>query len=181
MTIKKASFCSYPKQSGFILAYVMLAVALLTLTMAALSYMNRGMASKTYMDKTKTKVAGQMDTIRSRILLCALTHPNGDNGTTFNISFPGGTAKPLKDLTCPGAPGPNQSIWTGSGGTFLPTPVSGFGSGWLYTNDATGVRLILQSQGGALDNNVLTTIAEKYTTSEATYAAGVLTLWIKTS
>lgn len=165
------------KQKGFMLAYVMLMIAVVTIAMSGIAFMNKGMASKTYMDDAKNAIQSQVGTIRGQILLCGLLYSSGNNATTFNIKYPGGTAVNVSALTCPGSPSANKSLWTGGNGTFLSPVPSGF-TGWLYTNDAAGIKIVLTSNGGALENNVLTSVAAKFSSTEATLVGNVMTIWI---
>lgn len=166
-----------PKQQGFMLAYIMLLIALATVAMSGFSFMNKGVAGKTYMDDTQNAIIGQIETIRGQILLCGLVYPTGNNATTFNIKYPGGSAVNVSTLTCPGNPAANKSLWTGNDGTFLPAVPSGF-TGWIYTNDATGIKLVITSNAGTLANNVLANVAAKFIAAESTFAANALTVWI---
>ncbi|ABD72079.1 hypothetical protein Rfer_4393 (plasmid) [Rhodoferax ferrireducens T118] len=165
------------KQKGFMLAYVMLMIAVVSIAMSGIAFMNKGMASKSYMDDAKNVIQSQVGTIRGQILLCGLLYPSGNNATTFNIKYPGGSAVNVSALTCPGSPAANKSLWTGGNGTFLSPVPSGF-TGWVYTNDAAGIKVVLTSNGGVLENNVLTSVAAKFTSVEANIVGNVMTIWI---
>lgn len=157
----------------------MLTVVLALIGIAARVYseMNKGHAEKAYMNDTKNAIQSQVDTVRGQILLCGLLYPSGNNATAFNVKYPGGNAVNVSTLACPGNPASNKSIWTGNDGTFLPVVPGGF-SGWLYTNDATGIRVAITSDGGVLANNVLANVAAKFSPAEATYSMNTLTVWI---
>ena len=127
--------------------------------------------------QNQNEVLNQSRYISNRLRQCVILYPSGNNGTGFYAKYPGATVPAaVSALTCPGQPAPNN-LWTGKGGSYPPRPIAGFPA-WLYQNDASGVRIMI-SAGSNPDNvTVLQNVASKFSAAEASYSAGVLTVFV---
>lgn len=164
------------RQGGFI-AYVVAACALLAVLGAATIQVARKSTMGTYVFDTTNSVYAAASLITTKIRYCPLSFPGGNNGTGFAVQYPGAaTAADVSTLVCPGRSA--YTLFTGADGVFLPQTPGGF-TGWSYINDASGVRIVLVSDGSTARNSILANIAKKFNTTAATYSAGTLTVWIK--
>ena len=162
---------------GFAIGPVLAVIAMIAIAGGSVLKMTSKTARGERIFQNQAEVMNQSRYIGNRLRQCVILYPAGNNGTGFNVKYPGATvAMAVSSLTCPGQPNPNN-LWTGKGGTFPPRPIAGF-SNWTYQNDASGVRIMLSS-GGIQDNmTVLQNVASKFSATEAAYSGGVLTVFI---
>lgn len=155
----------FSSQNGSVLVYILIAVALLAALTFTFMQPSGQQSSSQGAFRTITQIQGQVDTIRSAIQECVLTHKKGDrsidngasgtdpyarknypikpNSAHFNGATIGPTAEPLvKDIRCPGNPGNNDNnhvlIFGGTSGKFMP-PTPDLFEPWEYYNGLDGV------------------------------------------
>ena len=162
------------KNGGFaILSVIFVTIMLLGVMAAVLSVGGRQSGRVVAIDGATMQVVSQANLIRQAISQCVLEYPEGDNGTTHNIAYPGAVAwSPVSGLTCPGAPAGDNGILDGSNGVFLPKEPNGFGS-WQYLNDATGVHIAITSDGTEESLVALNKAYSKFSSSEAYISGGI--------
>lgn len=168
------------QQGGFAISLILVAIVLLAVLAAMTSISSNVNVSGPMLDKMVTELVSQGQLIRQRINQCVLEYPAGDNGTTFNISYPAGAvATSVYSLTCPGAPAGSQDLWSGVDGVFLPkVPHTDFNE-WQYVNDVNGIKITIQTTNATGRAVVLQRAANKFRADEASFAVDTLTYWIK--
>lgn len=148
----RVPFGTQPR-SGFAIFPIVLALTLLGMLAWATSYSVRSSSATTSAVRIAADLQGQANLIRQRIVQCYLEYTAGGYPVT-----PGSAL--VSDLLCPGASPTAQPLWTGTEGTFLPTPPPGFGA-WTYRNDANGIEITAAAlPGSTLDATVTTAIAD---------------------
>lgn len=161
---------------GFVMSYVLLSLAILSLTIAAVSRMNARREIGDQMVSIRDEVVEQASMIRSKIFECIVTYPGG--GPVDHSVVPKTPVSSLVvDVTCPGAPDGMESIWPQTDGIFKPKPVAGLGP-WSYINDATSARISIAptTLGGSAAAALYNSAARLG--PQSTYDVGVLTLVI---
>ena len=152
MNFKKVKI--YSQQSGSVIFYIFLAVALMALLTYSVVQSSRssGVTQSSY--RMAETLFSQVNGISAAIRECAITYPGGggdldgdldvDTDDNDNAPYPltandannptapgGGVVSDLRDIQCPGAPAAERFIYSGSGagsvGRFLPPPQNGFG------------------------------------------------------
>lgn len=131
-----------PRRSGFILAYVLFALALLSIVIAGASQMAGNTATQKQIDADVERIVAGARLIRMQLLLCAAIYPLGANVTlaggtgSIRTSYPVVSMSGVlqtgngdaSGLVCPGAPAGSQGLWSGSlggsGASYLPEPTS---------------------------------------------------------
>ena len=170
-------FLKAKRQGGFIVAYIMMGIALIAISMSALAFMHNDSAGKLLIYNNSVAIQKQIASIQGMVTNCALLYPTGNNGSGYHNAYPGGASVDVLQLTCPGAPFSNKNLWTGRNGTVPPLAPRGMG-GWVYTNDASGIRLTI-SAGSDVDlNRSLTSAMAHYTPSQVSISGGTLTYWL---
>lgn len=163
-------------QRGFY-GYVIGACVLLAAVGVAAVNQARTAARGNYMFNTTASLHTAALTIQGKVRMCPILFPGGNNGTGYSPQYPGATtATSVGTVTCPGRTG--YTLFTGGDGVFLPPTPAGF-TGWNYINDASGVRIVLTSDGNSDRNTILQAVANRLSSSVATYASNTLTVWIK--
>ena len=164
------------RQCGFI-AYAMAAAALLLAIGVVAIQQARTNSQGNYVFDTTNSLYSTGVLIQTKIRYCPLAFPGGNNGTGFAPQYPGAAVAVLvSTLVCPGRSA--YPLFSGGDGVFLPVTPTGF-DGWWYVNDATGVRIYLNSDGTPPRNSVLSNVATRFTSTAAGYSGTTLTLWIK--
>lgn len=175
------------KQQGFIAYVLSVCVLLAAVSVLTIRMARTNTSSKFIFEATNTVyAAGAL--IQTKIRYCPVAFPRGHNHSAFAVQYPlGPTAVAVDTISCPPqvpsevalTPADvTETLFTGGDGLFLPVMPKGFGV-WQYVNDASGVRIFLQSDGSAARNKVLANVAEKFPPLSVTLAGNVLTLWIK--
>lgn len=162
-------------QGGFALVYVLAAIFLMGVLSAgmALAFRSNGQASG--QQALAAQLVAQANLVRQKISQCAVEFPAGDNGTGFHPSYPATPVSGLvSDLACPGAPVGANNLWTGTDGTFLPRPPTGF-TAWTYVNDATSVRIQIQTNNPVGWSAAMSQALTRFSPSEATRVTTSLT------
>lgn len=150
---------SRSKADGFILGYLMFALALAGIVSVGLAQMRSRDVQAEVMAANVERIATAITTIRGQVIMCAATWPVGATvevvgGGTVTTEFPvlslnqdgtGGLVTRLdglaSDMQCPGRPsGVTKSVWQGSDGLFFPPAVQGFGD-WRYSVVTSGGRV----------------------------------------
>lgn len=134
------------KQSGNILVVIMVAVAIFTALILALTG-GVDTTKSTLLSSTSKVVVAQASLIRARILQCGIEYPTGNNGTAYRISMPAATtAVNVSSLICPGSA---VNIWAQTDGVSMPPSIDGVNV-WTYTNDVTSLRISLSGAAGSV-------------------------------
>ena len=155
--------------SGFILAYVMFSLAVLSIVVTGLSYLAYSGVIERQIASDVDRIVAGARLVRMQVLLCAATYPKGASVTlsggtgSVSTSYPvlsgqGGALRTgsgdAAGLMCPGAPAAAQGLWSsnlGASGAFYPQPPAGFGN-WNYAIGDDGLTVDLtinQTVGGA--------------------------------
>lgn len=192
-------------QSGSVIVYILIAVALLAALTFSFTRDSRQNVSSQVAFRLAEELYVQANLIRATIVECAAEYPNGggdldgdndidandnpNNPYPVNPSFvdnPHGAAAndDVRNLSCTGAPTGKANIFQGSKnkGRFLPQPPSGF-SEWEYDNDANGVRIRITAPASATGIDTLSRIMSKFSTCQADLNYGAcgaqcLTVWV---
>lgn len=163
---------------GFVLGYVLLGLAIASISLAALSRSSRGVAEGRRMGELRDELASQASLIRSKLIACTVSYPGGDNGLGYRLQLPAtpGGGK-VSDALCPGNPNTNKSIWSSVDGIYSPRQLAGFGD-WTYTHDATSARIaITASSGGNVTSAALVNAALRFG-SQASVVGSTMTIVI---
>lgn len=163
---------------GFILAYVMYALALLSVVTMATALMRNANDLSGQTAEQVEQVDSAIDTLTMAVLLCATEAPVGTtvgNVTTAFPLLPGAAPAPFATgtgnadtLLCPGhADASRRPMWTGRDGLFFPRPPVGFAP-WQYAiaigcvpERVTAVRVLLQGAGASTAPAVLRRVAAR--------------------
>lgn len=146
------------------LGYVMLGLALTSISLMVLSRMGGKSADSKRMAELRDEVVSQATLIRAKLIACAVSYPGGDNGLGFRPQLPvtpvSGAAD---DVLCPGNPNPNKSIWAPGDGIHAPRRLTGLGA-WSYSHDATSARISISTApgGGNVAQAALNNAAQKF-------------------
>lgn len=167
------------KQRGFMLGYVMLGLALTSLSLMALARMGGKSADSKRMAEMRDEVVTQANLIRAKLIACTVSFPGGDNGLGFRPQLPNTPASGVvDDVACPGNPNANKSIWAPAQGIHAPRRLSGLGA-WHYTHDAMSARISISTAagGGNVSQAALNNAALKFGT-QSTVTGNTLTVVI---
>ena len=130
-------------QGGFILAYVLFAISLISISMAVLARSNSTSDSGRKQAEVRDDLVQQAELIRAKLIACSVNYPAGNNGTGLRATYP---ATPVNsevaDLVCPGAPAGATALWSGLDGIYSPKVLTGF-STWKFSNDTTSMRIVI--------------------------------------
>lgn len=169
---------SKPHSKGFVVAYVLFALTIMSLAIAAYARMRNGADNGVQMERVKDTLVQQADLIRSKLLVCATSFPNGDNGSGFHPTYPATPASGLvKDLACPGQGTAVGNLWKGTDGIYEPPAIVEL-TGWHYVNDATSVRISNSASASYAPILAGFTNAGKSIGSQASIASGSITVTI---
>lgn len=172
------------RAGGFILAYLMFALALAGIVTVGLSQIRSRDLQAEVLAANVERIATAITTIRGQVIMCAATWPVGatvnvDSGGTVMTEFPvlslnqdgtGGLVTRIdglaSDMQCPGRPsGVTKSVWQGNDGIFFPPAVPGFGD-WRYSVVTSGGRvtqiyITLSSTSGERGNAALRRVKQR--------------------
>lgn len=163
---------------GFVLGYVLLGLAIASISLAVLARSGRGVAESRRMADLRDEIVSQASLIRAKLIACTVSYPGGDNGLGYRLQLPAtpGSGK-ASDALCPGNPNTNKSIWTPVDGVYAPRALAGFGD-WAYTHDATSARItITASSGGNVTSAALNNAALRFGT-QASVVGNTMTVVI---
>ena len=120
----KSTRLQRPRARGFAAATLLFAIALFVLVGAATATISRSNTKAKMFNDIKSQMLSQTELTLSMLLLCRTLYPNGDNGTGFHPSYPGGsTGVLLNSVVCPGQ---GSSLWSGDSRAIAPRPLPGF-------------------------------------------------------
>lgn len=179
---------------GFILAYVMYSLALLSVVTVAVSLMRSANDLSAESATQVESVDRAVDTLTLAVLMCATEAPVGAAVAGVATAYPllpGAGAAPFAfgtgdaaDLLCPGFDDPTlRPLWSGRDGLFLPQVPPGFGP-WRYAiapcpaaPQVATVQVSLAGAGAATATAVLTRVAQRSPAQRAfDPATGTLTV-----
>lgn len=150
MTRRVAFAGGLRRPHGFILAYLMFALAIAGVVTVGLAQIRSRDVQAEALTANVDRIVAAVTLIRGQLILCAATYPVGavvsvENSTqTVTTEFPvlsgpgpgelqarvGGLAS---DMNCPGRPaGTSRNVWTGNDGVFFPPGAPGFAP-WSYS------------------------------------------------
>lgn len=138
-------------QRGFVVAYVMYALAVLVALSYGYAAFSRSQAEAKWMTDTKQNILDQITLIRQRLSMCGIQYPYGIGTAKYPATPASGK---VADLDCPGDPSANKNLWSGRDAIFLPPPPAGFAE-WRYLNDGSAISFYTESSGDVTENNVL--------------------------
>lgn len=121
---------------GFILGYIMFALILLGVVVAAMSRMRDEQAGAEWVDRAQGTLRNNVQVIRTQVLLCAVTNSSDAAGlvTAMPQSDDDVNGDLLDSVQCPGA---GNKLFDGTNTVFLPRPPQGFAA-WRYVNAIGG-------------------------------------------
>jgi hypothetical protein len=124
---------------GFIMGYLITALIILGIVVAALGRINEQQAEAKYVEDSLTRLKDNIQSIRTQIITCSALISADELAT--GILFPpqpaGQGNNTLDNVSCPMGTQPDMPLFDGSSGVFLPRPPSGF-SAYTYFNDFAG-------------------------------------------
>lgn len=164
--------------NGFAIGTILIVVVLIGLIAGGLALAGKHVAENVHIDQAATQLVAQANLIRQKITHCVVEYPEGDNGTGTSVQYPSGNNIEVSTLTCPGAPVGSNNLWTGVDGTFLPPQPTGFTS-WKYTNDAGGVKIVIQTSIANTYAPAMNKALAKFNTNEALVSGDVFTVFVK--
>lgn len=163
------------RQNGVAVAPLLVVIALFGVISMSIALTNRSVSQGVYESMCVTELVSQINLIRTKITKCTVEYPEGDNGTANNKPFPSGTNALVSNLVCPGNA---LNLWSGSDAIFLPRPPKGFND-WRYTNDATGVRISIQTTNGSIYGSCMSKASNRFNSSEVELSSNTLTVYVK--
>ncbi|MCQ8897577.1 hypothetical protein NQT62_14135 [Limnobacter humi] len=150
-----------PRQRGrgFVTAYLLYGLALMSVVGLAYSRLYSNNEQARIVQQTVEEVNAQIEIIRSKVFLCAAVYPNGDHAQ-FNARHPYPAPSnaqlnrdDLSNVKCPGSPGGALGLGQLGDGVPLPQTPPEF-QPWVYEHTETnGIRLLLVPKvagGGAV-------------------------------
>jgi hypothetical protein len=154
MTCRLATGKVNARPRGFILAYLMFALAIAGVVTVGLAQIRSRDVQAEVLTANVDRIVAAVTVIRGQLILCAATYPVGavvpvvaNDGTvigTVTTEFPvlaGPNPGDLRarvnglasDMNCPGRPaGTSRNVWAGNDGVFFPPGAPGFGP-WSYS------------------------------------------------
>lgn len=128
------------KTSGFIVAYILFGISLLSVVVATLSLIGSQQTDATVTANRRSEIISDAQSIRMALTHCALLFPAGNNGdpNAGSAQYPATGDGLAANLLCPGHPSGQTTIWqalTQAGGSSLPVPPQRRGmTPWRYFN-----------------------------------------------
>jgi len=158
-----------PADAGIALGPILFLLAILGIIGVVMSAGGSGgFSSAGITDRIAADVPSQTNLIRAKINECILLYGSSTDYSTYPQAA---SATLVSALTCPGDPGTNKNMWTGSHPASLPPPTTGFNE-WNYINanasGSGGVCIWVEpkaSSGGVVAG--LTRTANKFTHAAA--------------
>jgi len=177
VTSRRNSEAPARSQRGFVLGYLLFAIAIMVAITAMAVRSKDAMGSGQQMADTRDRVLQQAMLIQGKVVACTVEFPGGDNGLGFRSAFPAQAPSQLaRDIECPGAPTP-KAVWNGMDGIYLPPPAVGMAE-WKYLHDATSVRLVLVSSDPSTTATAALTNVAKRLGTQASYVLATNTLTV---
>lgn len=120
---------------GFIMGYILFALVMLGVVVAALSRIEDSQADAKWVDRALTRLQENLQNSRVQVITCAalITSGNPDVGGGQPQYPPQPVDNLLANVTCPQGSSPAIPLFDGSSGVFTPTPPAGF-SPYTYVN-----------------------------------------------
>lgn len=128
---------------GFVVGYLLFALTLLAITVAAVSQIQGKQDTAKWLASSKDKLEEQANTILSQLSTCVIQNTS-ETDVDVAVAYPAGANVDVSTLTCPAT---EASLWSGSAGAFAPKTVSGFSS-WKYykASDSTSATVFIYVQ-----------------------------------
>ena len=140
------------KQSrGFIMSYVLVALALLSLSVAVVARMSGKAADGKRMADIQDEVMSQAGLIRAKLISCMVSYPGGDPTTHDPLPATTSSGTVVSTLNCPGDPNASQALWKSAEGIYAPRSLTGM-SNWVFvhnTASAASISITATSGGNA--------------------------------
>lgn len=160
--------------SGFVIGTLLLYIFLFGAIVTAITLSGRSYTQSIGIDLCVSKVVAQANLIRTKVSKCVIDYPSGNNGTGFHLPYPGASSLVnASTLTCPGS---SANLWTSGDAILLPATPIGFDA-WGYINDATSVRISIQSSDISY-GTCMSKALGKFGADEATLVGDTLTIQI---
>ncbi len=121
---------------GFILGYILFSLILLGIVVAAIVRMRDDQAGAEWVDRAQATLRGNLQVIRSQVLLCAVASNSPTAGLVASMPLSVSTTAGdlLGAVACPST---SQNLFDGSNTVFVPRPPEGF-TPWRYVNNLQG-------------------------------------------
>lgn len=151
-------------REGFVLGYLLFALALLSMLIAASGKLIGTQDNAKWIAMAKDKLEDQANLIMTQITTCAMLNTVASE-TEIAASYPNGVNVTVSSLICPGT---SATIWDGSSGAFMPPVVSGF-SDWRYFKFSSGTSATIYfytTAGDGIGSKVLRRVADRLGTSQ---------------
>jgi len=139
---------SASRTQGFILGYILFALAVLAVTTIATSQMMGKQDAAKWIASSKDKVEDQANVIMTQLAACA-TLNEVDSVDDYGAAYPTGTHALVSALICPGT---SATVWDSGAGSYAPQKISGF-SDWRYTKTVAGSSITVYFYVTAQDAN----------------------------
>ena len=182
-------------QKGSIVVYILIAIFLTGVLIAAMTQGSKKNASSEQMDEMMLYLQNDIKTIQSFVAECAQSYPGAVTGVTNpNTPFPlysdlssGGTGNVIATIKCPGAPAAQQTIFSNNAGSSFKLLSDTTTYTTQYFTDGTeGVYFrITRASGDPLWTEAISRLNNKYSkcsaaavTSGGTCANGCFYFWV---
>lgn len=119
--------------AGFILGYVLFALAVLAVTTYATTQLIGKQDNAKWLATIKDKIEDQAVVVMTQLSACA-TLNEVDSVEDYGASYPDGAGVNVSSLICPGT---SATIWDSGAGSYAPPRLSGF-SEWKYFKAVSG-------------------------------------------
>ena len=136
------------KRRGFVLGYLLFALAVLSVVTMATSQMIGKQDTAKWIANAKDKIEDQANLIMTQLGSCAMLN-SVESDTDIVASYPVGAGVAVSSLACPGT---SATIWDTGAGLFMPPKVSGF-SDWNYYKWSSGNSATIYFYLSSLDAN----------------------------
>lgn len=159
------------KRHGFILGYLLFALAILSLVVISTGQMLSKQDNAKWIASAKDRLEDQGNLIFSQLSLCAVLNTS-ETDTGMAQLYPSGADVNVSDLVCPST---LANIWDGSSGGYAPPVVSGF-SQWKYFSSvgaASPTVYFYVTAGDAHGKVVLNGVLKRLGASQATLSQTV--------
>ena len=166
---------------GFATAYLIAAIALMSVVAWAASQMWDANAEIRWIGATTDVLQEQAYLIRKQVISCGTAYPGGSNTDPASLTqykkYPGSNSE-LSLITCPGAPAAEQTLFSGRDGVFLRKLSSDFSS-WSYANTSAGITATLKTNSSRAAQ-VASKLATRFGAAEASVSGNTFTFIVAT-
>jgi hypothetical protein len=141
-------------KQGFVLGYLLFALAILAITTLGISQISGKQDSAKWIAAAKDKVVDQANVIITQLAACA-TLNEVDSVDDYGAAYPNGSDALMSSLICPGT---SATLWDSAAGSFAPNRISGFGE-WRYRKSVSGTSVTIYFYITAQDAQGITVLS----------------------